>query len=168
MSRFDIPDAPRLRQFIAQLHRNYALIGGEALEQLAKHGYKRWHEDNYDGLWLVHGIRWQGEDLASPAFHTATIMKQFPDLVRTAAFSVLLPSTDIKPHQGYSEDVLRLHFGLLTPTLPGCELVVDGERRSWRDNEVFCFDDTLEHSATNPTDQLRIILIVDINRRAYG
>ena len=34
--------------------------------------------------------------------------------------------------------------------------------RPWREGEAWLFDDTIEHEAVNPTDQLRAVLILDV------
>jgi aspartyl/asparaginyl beta-hydroxylase (cupin superfamily) len=44
---------------------------------------------------------------------------------------------------------------------PGCWFRAGAETRAWRESEAWIFDDTIEHEAMNPSDQLRVILIVD-------
>jgi aspartyl/asparaginyl beta-hydroxylase (cupin superfamily) len=39
---------------------------------------------------------------------------------------------------------------------------VGGETRYWKPGEAFVFDDTIEHEAMNPTDELRVVLIFDV------
>lgn len=90
-------------------------------------------------------------------------------LVRSAMYSMSLPGCMLIPHidnESHLGDVWRMHVGLSCP--PGdCALIVDGERREWRDGEVFMFDSArVEHSAFNRTAAPRMILILDVDRKA--
>lgn len=165
---FAVPDAPAVAALVADLHRCYPAIRAEAMERLKDREYMVWPEAINLGGWGVHGLHWQGEMLQSGARVTTQLIQQHQPLLANAAFSLLLPGASIAEHVGYSGDVLRLHHCLLAPTTEGCELVVAGERRRWRDGEVFCFDDTLPHSAYNRTDQVRIVLLLDLRRDAWG
>ena len=52
------------------------------------------------------------------------------------------------------------HLPLVVPD--GCWFRVGAETRHWREGEAFVFDDTIEHEALNPTDQLRVVFIFDV------
>jgi len=52
------------------------------------------------------------------------------------------------------------HLPLIVPE--GCWFRVGAETREWKRGQAFVFDDTVEHEAMNPTDELRIILIFDV------
>jgi aspartyl/asparaginyl beta-hydroxylase (cupin superfamily) len=53
-----------------------------------------------------------------------------------------------------------IHIPLLVPS--GCYLELSQiGRHYWQRGEALVFDDTFEHSAENPTDQLRGILLLD-------
>ena len=39
---------------------------------------------------------------------------------------------------------------------------VGAETRLWARGEALVFDDTIEHEAMNPTDELRVVLIIDV------
>jgi aspartyl/asparaginyl beta-hydroxylase (cupin superfamily) len=77
-----------------------------------------------------------------------------------AMFSLLAPHTSIPPHVGISNGRLVCHLPLVVPE--GCWFRVGAETRSWQKGEAFVFDDTIEHEAMNPTDDLRIVFIFDI------
>jgi aspartyl/asparaginyl beta-hydroxylase (cupin superfamily) len=77
-----------------------------------------------------------------------------------AMFSLLAPHTHIPPHTGVSNTRLVCHLPLLVPE--DCWFRVGADRREWREGEAWVFDDTVEHEAMNPSDQLRIVLIFDI------
>lgn len=77
-----------------------------------------------------------------------------------AMFSLLAPGTAIPPHVGYNNARLVCHLPLIVPK--GCWFRVGAETRDWRRGEAFVFDDTIEHEAMNPSDQLRVVFIFDI------
>jgi aspartyl/asparaginyl beta-hydroxylase (cupin superfamily) len=76
-----------------------------------------------------------------------------------AMFSLLAPGAHIPPHTGVANTRLVCHLPLIVP--PGCWFRVGVERREWRVGKAWVFDDTIEHEAKNPSDTLRVILIVD-------
>jgi aspartyl/asparaginyl beta-hydroxylase (cupin superfamily) len=57
---------------------------------------------------------------------------------------------------------LICHLPLIVP--PGCWLRVGNEVREWEEGKLLIFDDSIEHEARNPTDEVRIVLIFDIWR----
>ena len=69
------------------------------------------------------------------------------------------PGAHIPPHNGVANTRLVCHLPLIVPA--GCWFRVGAERRDWEVGEAWVFDDTIEHEAMNPTDALRVILIVD-------
>lgn len=77
-----------------------------------------------------------------------------------AMFSLLAPETAIPPHCGVNNARLVCHLPLIVPD--GCWFRVGAETRHWRPGEAFVFDDTIEHEALNPTDQLRVVFIFDV------
>jgi aspartyl/asparaginyl beta-hydroxylase (cupin superfamily) len=79
-----------------------------------------------------------------------------------AMFSLLAPNTAIPAHVGVSNARLVCHLPLIVPE--GCWFWVGGETRFWRKGEAFVFDDTIEHEALNPSDELRVVFIFDVWR----
>ncbi len=77
-----------------------------------------------------------------------------------AMFSLLAPHTAIPAHVGVNNTRLVCHLPLIVPE--GCWFRVGAETREWRVGEAFLFDDTIEHEALNPSDQLRIVFIFDV------
>lgn len=78
----------------------------------------------------------------------------------TAFFSVLQPHTEIPPHTGVTNARLIAHVPLIVPD--GCRFRVGNVTRTWRPGEAWVFDDTIEHAAWNDSDEIRIILILDV------
>ena len=77
-------------------------------------------------------------------------------------FSRLEPGAHIPPHTGMLNMRLICHLPLIVP--PACWLRVGNETREWREGELMIFDDSIEHEARNPSDDMRIVLIFDIWR----
>lgn len=98
---------------------------------------------------------------ADAAPKTFDLVSQVPG-VFIAGFSILRPGAVIEPHVGYTDRVLRSHLGLITNGQAFIE--VGGERRHWRDGELFVFDDTVSHHAANPGTTDRVVLILDFDR----
>ena len=77
-----------------------------------------------------------------------------------AFFSALKPHTLIPPHNGATNCRLTCHLPLVIP--PDCAIRVGNHVRTWTPGELLVFDDTVEHSAWNHSDHLRVVLIFDI------
>lgn len=89
-------------------------------------------------------------------------------LVTSALFSMSMPGCELIPHidnESHIGDVLRVHLGLSCPA--DCALTVGDESRTWRDGEILMFDSAhAVHSAYNRGNQPRLVLIIDIDRKA--
>jgi beta-hydroxylase len=95
---------------------------------------------------------------------TADLLASIPGL-KTAFFSILLPQKQIPPHRGPYNGVLRYHLGLLVPQATNqCGIRVGKDIRHWQEGKSLVFDDSFEHEAWNCTDEVRVILFVDVVR----
>jgi aspartyl/asparaginyl beta-hydroxylase (cupin superfamily) len=83
-----------------------------------------------------------------------------PGASPNAMFSLLAPKTRIPPHMGVANTRLVCHLPLIVP--PNCGFRVGATTREWKIGEAFVFDDTIEHEAWNESDELRVVLIVDL------
>ncbi|MEP6785086.1 MAG: aspartyl/asparaginyl beta-hydroxylase domain-containing protein [Sphingomonadales bacterium] len=83
-----------------------------------------------------------------------------PGRMPNVFFSILQPGAHIPPHTGVTNLRAIIHLPLIVPE--GCQFRVGGETRAWREGEAIAFDDTIEHEATNPTGQVRAVLILDV------
>ncbi len=83
-----------------------------------------------------------------------------PGYSPSAVFSILDARTRIPPHTGVSNTRLIVHLPLIVP--PGCGFRVGAEFREWQPGKAFVFDDTIEHTAWNDSDEPRAVLIFDI------
>ena len=95
---------------------------------------------------------------------TMAIIDRHAD-VRLAMVSVLRPGARVHPHCGPYRGSIRVHVSVQTPNSPRCYIDIGGHRHVYRDDNIVAFDDTYEHSVTNDTDQSRVVLFLDIDRR---
>ena len=134
--------------------------GGGALEGYVSGGDKA----SWDALFFFrHGRRFEASHQRCPrtsalldSLDLCRINGQSPEI----CFSVLQPGSRIEPHFGVTNARVVVHLPLRVPS--GCHLeLTDVGRHEWVEGEPMVFDDTFEHSALNPSDQLRGILLMD-------
>ncbi len=128
----------------------------------------QWRPLNRNPDWTAIHLLQHGKRMDANASHCPATMRVLGELPQpvipgaspNAMFSLLAPKTAIPPHVGISNTRLVCHLPLIVPD--GCWFRVGAETREWKRGEAFVFDDTIEHEALNPTDQLRVVLIFDI------
>jgi beta-hydroxylase len=142
-----------------------------------KNYFEPWPEtDIYTGTWDVFGLYYMGQKLeknCSFCPKTTALIESIPGMT-TAGFSALEPETEITPHIGYTDSMLRCHLGLIVPQpvegrdtlLPTCALQVEKEIYTWFPGRAFVFDDTKLHSAWNYGDRTRFVLLIDFLKNA--
>ncbi|MEA3015222.1 MAG: hypothetical protein QOD42_3767 [Sphingomonadales bacterium] len=128
---------------------------------------RQWAALNRNKAWTAIHLVQNGVTIDANARHCPAVMALLPalgqpDIPRrgpNAMFSLLAPGAHIPPHNGVANTRLVCHLPLIVPD--GCWFRVGAETRPWRPGEAWIFDDTIEHEALNPSDALRVILIVD-------
>ncbi len=53
-----------------------------------------------------------------------------------------------------------MHLPLIVPE--DCRFRVGNETREWKEGKAWVFDDTIDHEAWNDSDELRVIMMIDI------
>ncbi len=144
-----------------------------ALEPYVAHGTKgsieqKWRELHQSRRWSVYylwrdGVPYPQHIARCP--RTAAALESWPrcevpGASPNALFSILDARTRIPPHTGVNNTRLIVHLPLIVP--PGCGFRVGGEEREWEPGKAFVFDDTIEHTAWNDSDEPRAVLIFDI------
>lgn len=139
----------------------------EALDLVVGKSFTLWPEKINGGGWEVCGVKWQGAMLKNAAPIASAIVGRHGAHIVNAGYSLMNPGTEIAPHVGYTNEVIRLHVGLYIPPPEdgSCALVVGGESMSWQKGKALLFDDTIMHSAHNRTTFGRIIFLADILRQ---
>jgi aspartyl/asparaginyl beta-hydroxylase (cupin superfamily) len=173
--------------FLTQLEENWkdvleeldSLLYAEAEANVSL--FQAWHErEIYEGDWDVYGLYEFGKKNLKNCERcpkTTALVESIPGMT-TAGFSGLAPGTHIKPHVGYTGEVLRCHLGLIVPnplpdydrratgclTAQTCGLRVGDDLHYWAPGEAFVFDDTIEHEAYNWGNRTRFVLLIDFKK----
>lgn len=140
----------------------------------------------------IHTAQWKAfmfksgeflEENCARAPRTAALLRNIPGLY-TAFFSVLDPHQQITPHWGYYKGFLRYHLGVIIPgdnadgscwlrvngnpednALEDETLIERGEVYHWKNGEGIVFDDNYLHDAANESDEVRVVLWLDLRRK---
>ena len=86
--------------------------------------------------------------------------------VQLAAFSVLEPGAIVFPHVDLDTGAVRCHLGLRVPV--GARLQVGDRELTWSEGRCLVFDQRRRHGAANESKEPRVVLLVDVERSAYG
>lgn len=157
-----------------------ALIAAEAAEMVPYIQYpdrvpmRQWKELNHNPNWTAIHLLQNGSRVDANARHCPKTLEaiarmdqpKVPGATPNAMFSLLAPHTRIPPHTGVANTRLVCHLPLIVP--PGCGFRVGETTIEWRVGEAFVFDDTIEHEAWNESDELRVVLIIDLWPPALG
>jgi beta-hydroxylase len=118
-----------------------------------------------DDKWKRFYIKWYGP-ITNEAYKlcpiTCKLIEQLPE-IKLAMFSILEPGSKITPHAGPFKGCIRYHLGLNCPE--ESFIIVDGIRYTWKNGEDVLFDDTFIHEVKNESNDTRIILFCDIERK---
>ncbi|HVI05899.1 MAG TPA: aspartyl/asparaginyl beta-hydroxylase domain-containing protein [Sphingomicrobium sp.] len=129
---------------------------------------EQWRPLNHNLDWTAIHLLSKGERIEANARlcpKTMALLDEIPQprIARAspnAMFSLLAPRTVIPPHVGVNNARLVCHLPLIVPE--GCWFRVGADTRYWQPGEMLVFDDTIEHEASNPSDELRVVLIFDV------
>jgi aspartyl/asparaginyl beta-hydroxylase (cupin superfamily) len=173
--RASFPSLGVLEQAAGDIRAEFdALIAAEAAQMVPyiqspdRVPMRQWKELNHNPKWTAIHLLQNGRRIDENARHCprtlAAIAQMDQPEVRGASpnamFSLLAPRTRIPPHTGVANTRLVCHLPLIVP--PKCGFRVGATTREWRVGEAFVFDDTIEHEAWNDSDELRVVLIIDL------
>lgn len=142
----------------------------------------------HKGIWDWHSYILNGEvktRFAESCPNTASILKNIDHHLFYSSskdshnpfgfvfFSTLHGKSFIKPHTGPMNLRLRIHLPLIVPknTKPDaysskpktkCGIRVGDQIREWKEGKAVVLDDSYEHEVWNETEEMRVILLVDI------
>jgi ornithine lipid ester-linked acyl 2-hydroxylase len=165
--------------WVAELEARWQDIRAELEPLLARHAELPNFQDisidqrrlSSDDRWKTYffyafGVRADGNCARCP--QTAQALESVPGMT-TAMFSILSPHKAIPEHRGPYKGVLRYHLGLVVPEdAAGCGIEVGGVVARWEEGRSLVFDDTYRHRAWNDTDDLRVVLFLDVIRPLRG
>ena len=119
-----------------------------------------------DGRWTSFYLKLYDADIPSArqlAPKTMALIDQVP-CMNIALFACLMPGKKINKHHDPFAYTLRYSLGLKTPNSDACGIEINGQDYKWKDGEGIIFDETYLHHAYNNTDEIRLILMTDIDR----
>ncbi len=125
------------------------------------------YSTSLDNLWKTYflygyGIKEKSNCQRCP--ETTRLIESIPGM-KTAFFSILLPGKHIPEHRGPYKGVVRCLLGLKIPEPRElCRIRVDSETRHWEEGKAMFFDDSFPHEAWNETEEIRVVLFLDIVR----
>lgn len=97
----------------------------------------------------------------------AALVRNQPEVL-SASFSFLGPRKHIPPHRGPLRGIIRFYLVLSMPRtadgVPAAILKVDDVEHRLDEGQFLLWDDTFEHEAWNGSDELRIVLSLDVWR----
>ncbi|CAG9828777.1 unnamed protein product [Diabrotica balteata] len=156
-------------KFFNLLLQSWRKIREEGLSILSEKGYFQDESENLrdTGEWKQFELYARGQknvNNCKKCPFTCSIINQIPEAKNCkrgqTKFSVMHPGTHIWPHCGPTNCRLRAHLGLKVPS--NTFLRVADDIRSWKEGEIFVFDDSFEHEVWHNGTDFRLILIVDI------
>jgi aspartate beta-hydroxylase len=114
----------------------------------------------------AYGLEQRDHMAACPRF--AALANEVPGVL-SASFSFLGPRKHIPPHRGPMRGIIRFYQMLSMPRRPDGSpaavlRVADTEYRL-EEGQFLLWDDTFEHEAWNESDEVRIVLSLDVWRR---
>ncbi|KAH8347990.1 hypothetical protein KR084_002917 [Drosophila pseudotakahashii] len=156
---------------LENLKLNWHAIRDEGLALLGKSGF---FEDEAEqlrdrGVWQQYVLYTQGRRernncLRAPI--TCSLLEKFPESSGCrrgqVKFSVMQASTHVWPHCGPTNCRLRAHLTLVAPEPEKTSLRVAEQERTWREGELFIFDDSFEHEVWHNGSRPRLVLILDM------
>ncbi len=117
------------------------------------------------GAWRTVILFANGKWIDATARHFPVTRACFADLHPKAnvGFSALDPNSHIEAHVGPNRGALRFPLPIIVPGRPGdCRIRIGDEMVHWREGEAIVFDLKTNHEAWNESDQLRVLLMVEI------
>lgn len=138
------------------------------IQYAAHEPLQQWRALNHSRDWTAIHLLQNGKRIDANARHCPNAMAlldqipqpEIPGCSPNAMFSLLAPNKVIPPHTGVANTRLVCHLPLIVPN--GCWFRVGAETRFWERGKAFVFDDTIEHEAANPSDELRVVFIIDL------
>ncbi|KAH8370629.1 hypothetical protein KR093_004381 [Drosophila rubida] len=158
-------------QQLEQLQQSWRAIRREALSLLnARGNFQPEAEQLRDtGNWqqfelFAQGRRQHANCQRAPL--TCALLDQLPASTGCqrgqVKFSAMQAHTHVWPHCGPTNCRLRAHLTLVAPEPQLTSLRVADQQRTWREGDLFIFDDSFEHEVWHNGTQLRLVLILDL------
>ena len=125
---------------------------------------KRAEEVSLD--WKLYYIKFLGKynDRALVECPVITGLTRDIPAIRSVIIAALEPRVELAAHSGPYAGILRYHLGVKIPRVNPPSIRVADRIYTWREGESIVLDDFFEHEVYNKSDEIRIILMIDIYR----
>lgn len=116
------------------------------------------------GAWRSLPLEWFGEPIAATAGRFPATMRAVAGRGFTSVgFTALDPRAHIAAHRGPNRGALRYQLPIIVPGPPGaCRIRVGDEMVTWTVGEPVVFDLSVDHEVWNDTDEVRVILMIEV------
>ncbi|XP_016968290.1 aspartyl/asparaginyl beta-hydroxylase isoform X2 [Drosophila biarmipes] len=154
-----------------RLRLHWRAIREEGLALLGESGFFQDEAEllRDQGVWQQYELFAQGrrvKDNCRRTPITCGLLQEFPESAGCrrgqVKFSVMQAGTHVWPHCGPTNCRLRAHLTLVAPESEKTSLRVAEQERTWREGELFVFDDSFEHEVWHNGSQPRLVLILDL------
>jgi beta-hydroxylase len=166
---------PSLFPWVAEIEANWLTIRRELEAVLAdREALPNFQDISKDQIEITDDDRWKTYFLFGFGFRSDANCARCPETARlvaavpgmqTAMFSILAPGKHIPEHNGPYKGLIRYHLGLKVPRdADRCRIRIGDSYATWSEGTSLIFDDTYEHEVWNDTDEVRVVLFLDIVR----
>lgn len=161
--------------WVKTLESNYLIIKEELLNFIAKENnqIKPYFNKNLvtkKSMWRTSAFlfwKWNFKNNQNKCPKTMNILSQIPNLI-SAYLSILEPGSEINPHRGDTNGIMRGHLPLVVPKeIESLGFRVNDEVKIWEEGKLLLFNDAAYHSAWNLGKSDRIVVIVDVVRPEF-
>jgi aspartate beta-hydroxylase/beta-hydroxylase len=94
---------------------------------------------------------------------TSALLDEIPGLFQ-AFFSILDPGKHVPAHCGPYRGYIRYHLALKVPEENKPCIRIRDKYHTWIEGESILFDDSWDHEVRNDSQEIRVVLIVDVLR----
>jgi len=115
--------------------------------------------------WKIFGLILYGGDIGGNIQlcpNTMRLLRKCRGIVN-AGFSCLEPGVITALHHDFNHKILRCHIPIIIPK-GNTAIQINNNKYKWHNNKYFIFDDTYDHQAWNYTNEIRVVLIIDIKK----
>ena len=118
---------------------------------------KRWN------VFMLFCFKERPEHNRALAPKTTELIEKIPNLCQ-AFFSILDPGKSIPAHFAPTRSYIRYHLCLKASKTNAPRIRVKDTIYQWKEGESVMFDDSWEHEVMNDSDEIRVVLLVDVMR----
>ena len=95
---------------------------------------------------------------------TERLVSRIPGM-KSAMFSIFRPEKKVPEHSGNVKMILRYQLPVIVPEdRANCYLRIDNQELHWEEGKGILFDDNYSHEVFNNTNEIRVVLMLDVLR----